>query len=285
MTPLQIFFAVLVHLLWGYQFVAIKVGLGEFPPLFFLTLRFVAIAALLLPFVETPKRKDYAAIAAISVFFGGLNFGLFYVGLGLGSGSVSAIAYQLATPFTVLLAWPLLAERPSLWSSAGVFLAFLGIVVIVAGPELSANAGPVLLVIGAALAFAVGNVMTKKLGPFDPLMLTGWSAFLTVPQVFVMSLLLEHGQWTTLVAADARGWLALAYTVLIGGIVGFGLWFWLIARCSMARVAPFGLLLPVFALISSVLFLGEHVTPKLIAGAVLAVSGVALTQVRSGRPA
>ena len=285
MTPIQIFFAVLVHLLWGYQFVAIKVGLGEFPPLFFLTLRFIAIAALLVPFVETPKRKDYAAIAAISVFFGGLNFGLFYVGLGLGSGSVSAIAYQLATPFTVLLAWPLLAERPSLLSSAGVFLAFLGIVVIVAGPELSANAGPVLLVIGAALAFAVGNVMTKKLGPFDPLMLTGWSSLLTVPQVFLMSLVLEKGQLTTLVAADARGWLALGYTVLIGGIVGFGLWFWLIARCSMARVAPFGLLLPVFALISSVTFLGEHVTPKLIVGAVLAVSGVALTQVRSGRPA
>jgi len=285
MTPIQIFFAVLVHLLWGYQFVAIKVGLGEFPPLFFLTLRFIAIAALLVPFVETPKRKDYAAIAAISVFFGGLNFGLFYVGLGLGSGSVSAIAYQLATPFTVLLAWPLLAERPSLLSSAGVLVAFLGIVVIVAGPELSANAGPVLLVIGAAFAFAVGNVMTKKLGPFDPLMLTGWSSLLTVPQVFLMSLVLEKGQLTTLVAADARGWLALGYTVLIGGIVGFGLWFWLIARCSMARVAPFGLLLPVFALISSVTFLGEHVTPKLIVGAVLAVSGVALTQVRSGRPA
>ncbi|MDB5654949.1 MAG: hypothetical protein JWQ94_2562 [Tardiphaga sp.] len=285
MTLLQLFCAVLVHLLWGYQFVSIKVGLGEFPPLFFLTLRFLAIAALLLPFVKTPKRGDFAAIAAISVFFGGLNFGLFYVGLGLGSGSVSAIAYQLATPFTVLLAWPLLAERPSLLSSAGVSLAFLGVVVIVAGPQLSANGLPVLLVIGSAFAFAVGNVLAKKHGPFDPLMLTGWSSLLTVPQVFLMSLLLEHGQLTTLVTADPRGWLALAYTVLIGGIVGFGLWFWLIARCSMARVAPFGLLLPVFAVIFSVLFLGEHVTPKLIAGAALAIAGVALTQLRLGHAA
>ena len=49
----------------------------------------------------------------------------------------------------------------------------------------------------------------------------------------------------------------------------------------MNRVAPFGLLLPVFALISSVLFLGERVTPKLIVGALLAISGVAITQVRS----
>ena len=48
----------------------------------------------------------------------------------------------------------------------------------------------------------------------------------------------------------------------------------------MGRVAPFGLLLPVFALMSSVLFLGDRMTPKLIAGGLLAISGVALTQVR-----
>ena len=100
-----------------------------------------------------------------------------------------------------------------------------------------------------------------------------------------MSLLLEQGQLASLVAADERGWLALAYTILIGGIVGFGLWFWLIARCSMGRIAPFGLLLPVFAMISSVLFLGDRLTPMLIAGGLLTISGVAITQVRtSARP-
>jgi len=98
--------------------------------------------------------------------------------------------------------------------------------------------------------------------------------------VMLMSLLLEYGQLASLVAADGRGWLALAYTIFIGGIVGFGLWFWLIARCSMNRVAPFGLLLPVFAVMSSVLFLGDRITPKLIAGALLAMSGVAMTQLR-----
>jgi len=106
-----------------------------------------------------------------------------------------------------------------------------------------------------------------------------------VPQVMLMSLLLEHGQLASLVTADGRGWLALAYTIFIGGIVGFGLWFWLIARCSMDRVVPFGLLLPVFALMSSVLFLGDPMTPKLIVGGLLAISGVAITQIRpAARP-
>src|SRR5579863_1032481 len=109
MSAIQIVFAVAVPLLWGYQFVAIKVGVTEFPPLFFLALRFLAIALLLVPFVERPTRQQFGPVAAISIFLGGLNFGLFYVGLGLGSGSMSAVAYQLAPPFTVLLAWPLLA--------------------------------------------------------------------------------------------------------------------------------------------------------------------------------
>jgi O-acetylserine/cysteine efflux transporter len=239
------------------------------------------MALLLVPFVKKPARQELSPVAAISIFLGGLNFGLFYVGLGLGSGSISAVAYQLATPFTILLAWPLLAERPSLITSSGVLLAFLGVVVLAAGPGLSANAIPILLVVGAALAFAVANVLTKRHGPFDPLMLTGWSSLFTVPQVMLMSFVLEDGQLTSLVTADEHGWLALAYTVFIGGIVGFILWFWLIARCTMGRVAPFGLLLPVFALISSALFLDEHITPTLIVGALLAISGVAITQVRS----
>ena len=112
MSAIQIVCAVAVPLLWGYQFVAIKVGVTEFPPLFFLALRFLAIALLLVPFVKGPTRQQFGPIAAISLFLGGLNFGLFYVGLGLGSGSMSAVAYQLATPFTVLLAWPLKAMSP-----------------------------------------------------------------------------------------------------------------------------------------------------------------------------
>jgi O-acetylserine/cysteine efflux transporter len=96
MSAIQIVCAVAVPLLWGYQLVAIKVT--EFPPLFFLALRFLAIALLLVPFVKKPRRQQFGPIAAISIFLGGLNFGLFYVGLGLGSGSMSAVAYQLATP-------------------------------------------------------------------------------------------------------------------------------------------------------------------------------------------
>jgi len=280
MPLIQVFCAVLVPLLWGYQFVVIKIGVAEFPPLFFLALRFLAIALLLVPVVKRPQRGQLGAIAAISVFLGTLNFGLFYVGLGLGSGSLSAIAYQLATPFTILLAWPLLGERPGALTLGGVLLAFAGVALLAAGPFDTANALPLLLVIGAAFSFALSNVLTKRQGPFDALMLMGWSSLFAMPQVMLMSLLLERDHLAHLGAADARGWLALAYTVFIGGIAGFGLWFWLIARWSMARIAPFGLLLPVFAMIASVIFLDEALTPQLALGGLITIAGVALTQFR-----
>src|SRR5262249_11692926 len=73
-----------------------------------------------------------------------------------------------------------------------------GVVVLAAGPGLTANALPLLLVVGAAFAFAMSNVLTKRYGPFDPLMLMGWSSLLTVPQVTLMSLLFNMDNWRAL---------------------------------------------------------------------------------------
>ncbi len=278
MSPFQMICAVLVPLLWGYQFVVIKLGLAEFPPLFFLGLRFLAMALLLIPFVARPTRRQLGPILAISVFLSALNFGLFYIGLGLGTGTVTAVAYQLATPFIILLSWPMLGERPSLRTATGVSLAFIGVAAASGG--ISVNAIASVLIAVSAFAYAFGNVLTKRYGPFNSLMLVAWMSLFSVPQIMITSLILERGQLLSFATADVYGWLALVYTVLFGGIVGFGLWFWLIAQCSMGRVAPFGLLMPVFATMSSVLFLGDRLTPMLVVGGLTALVGVAVTQRR-----
>jgi O-acetylserine/cysteine efflux transporter len=73
--------ALLVPLLWGIQFVAIKLGLSAFPPLFMAAMSFFLIALLLLPFVGVGSAKDIRGAAFISLSFGGLGFGLFFCGL------------------------------------------------------------------------------------------------------------------------------------------------------------------------------------------------------------
>ena len=89
MSALEVVAALLVALVWGVQFVTSKYGVDVFPQLLFVTLRFAAVGLLLLPFAGRPTRREIAAAAAISVFFGGLCFGLFFVGLHLGLAGLS----------------------------------------------------------------------------------------------------------------------------------------------------------------------------------------------------
>ncbi len=133
--------------------------------------------------------QQFGPVAAISVFLGGLNFGLFYIGLGLGSGK--HVGDRVSTRHALYHSAGLAAARGEAISHnvrrssdcirrcgrAG------------GGAWLVSNALPLLLVVGAAFAFAMSNVLTKRFGPFDPLMLMGWSSLLTVPKVTVMSLL------------------------------------------------------------------------------------------------
>jgi O-acetylserine/cysteine efflux transporter len=281
MSPIQIVCAVLVPLLWGCQFVVIKIGLATFPPLFFVALRFAVVAAILLPFVGRPTKSELGQIIVISVFMGGLNFGLVFVGLAGGSASIAGVAVQLWTPFTLILAWPLLGERPSTRVILGVILAFGGVALTVVEPNTSVKIVPTLFVVGSALAIAAGSVLTKRYGPFEPMKLMAWMSLFTVPQVLAASVVLEHGQFASLHTASAMSWVAFTYTVLLGAILGFGLWFWLIARCSMTRVAPFGLLQTVFAVAAGVIVLHEPLTATLVSGAVICIAGVAVTQIRS----
>jgi O-acetylserine/cysteine efflux transporter len=151
----------------------------------------------------------------------------------------------------------------------------------VAEPSASVKIVPTLLVIAAGFAWAVGSALTKRYGPFEPLKLMAWMSLFTVPQVMATSLVIEHGQLASLQMASLTAWLAFVYTILFGAVAGWGLWFWLIARCSMTRVAPFALLQTVFAVVAGVVFLREPLTPKLVAGAVICIVGVAITQSRS----
>ncbi len=281
MSPIQIACAVLVPLLWGVQYVVIKMGLAVFPPLFFVGLRFAAVSIILIPFVGFPTKRELGLFMLISVFIGGLNFGLVFVGLAHGLASVTGVANQLWTPFTLLLAWPLLGERPSMRVIMGVVIAFCGVVLTVVDPDVPVPVVPTILVVGSGLALATGTVLTKRYGPFEPMKLMAWMSLFTVPQVLGASAMLERGQIASLAAASFESWLAFTYTVFLGGIAGFSLWFWLIARCAVSRVAPFALLQTGFAVAAAVILLREQLTPALVAGAVICVAGVLVTQWRS----
>ena len=282
MSLLELAAALLVALLWGVQFVTSKVGLETIPPLLFVALRFATAAIILLPFAGRPSRRDVAAAAVVSIFFGGLSFGLFFSGLKLGSAELAAVVTQLMTPFTVLFAWPLAGERPSGRVLAGIAMAFGGVALALLDPGRSASAAAVLLVAGGAAAQGFGTVLIKRLRQFAPLRLIALMSLFAAPQLALASAFFERGQVAALRHAPLVAWLSLFYAVVFGAVGAFMLWFWLIGRLPLARVAPFALLQTVFAIAASVVFLGEPLSVTLVSGAVVCMAGVALTQVPSG---
>ena len=270
--------AILVAFLWGAQVTAVKIGGVEFPPILMVGMRFTIIAIILLPFVGLPKLPQMKKVFLIATVSGALHFGLLYCGIVRMSASTSAIVYQLATPFTVVLACLFLGEKILMHTIAGIVLAIVGVIIVMGGMGAGGELLGFVLVALAALVFACGTILTKKWGPFNPLAMNGWVAAFAAPELIFLSYMTEYKSWGSVMVASNHAWLALLYTAISGGLIGFALWYWLLSRHQVSKLTPFTLLVPVFAVLVSQLMLKESITYNLVIGGVIALIGVALCQ-------
>ena len=166
-------------------------------------------------------------------------------------------------------------ERLGLIRASGMAIAFLGVVLIAGAPGEHQTLLPVLAALGASLAWTLANFHVKRLDGHPGMMLNAWTALLAVPQLLLGSLLFEPTEWDRLQHFDLGTVATLIYSTVFVYVAGYGLWFWLLRRQPINRAVPFTLLVPVFGLGLSVLFLDEDLTRQFIAGAVLTITGVA----------
>lgn len=272
--------ALLVAFFWGAQVTAVKIGGAELPPILMVAMRYAIMALFLLPFLKNVKRQDFVPMITIATITGTLHFGLLYCGIARVDASTSAIIYQLSVPFTLVLAFALLGEVLRVRVLVGILLAFGGVLVLLAKPSESESSIGMLLVALAALAFAIGSVLTKRLGPLNPVALSAWTAVISAPQLLLWSFIQEGEHWAGVYTASAQAWWAVVYTALTGGLLGFGLWFWLLGRNSVQQLSPYLLLVPLFAIFISQIVLAEMADLRLIIGGALTLLGVTLCQLR-----
>ena len=277
MSPLDWTAALTVIFIWALNFVVAKVGVSEFPPLFLLALRFALVAVLLAPFLQ-PLRGAWKPMLSLSVVLGGLHFGLLFVGLQEVDAGPAAIAIQLTVPFSAILAWIVYRERMGVWQIAGLVIAFTGVYALAGDPVRSLNPFYFGLVVGGALAWAVANILIKRLVAVRPIVVNGWLALMAAPQLFVMSALLETGQWRALAEAGWRGWGAIIYMAVAASIIAYGLWYYLLGKYEVNRVVPLTLLAPVLAVFLAIVILKEPLTLNIVIGGAVTISGVAMIQ-------
>ena len=275
MKPLDFAAALAVILIWAMNFIVGKVAVGQIPPNLLLALRFALVAVLLSPFLRPPG-KSWALIVAMSVVLGGLHFGLLFMGLRGVDAGLAAIAIQLSVPFSLLLATIFYRERAGVLQYAGIVVAFIGVYMLGGDPTTAPSVTHLLMVVTSAFAWALANIIIKRIGAINIFVLNAWFTVFALPQFLIASLLLEHGQVQALADADWRGWGGIVFMAVGASIIAYGLWYYLIRKYEVNRVVPLMLLAPVLAVFLAVLILDEPLTARIILGGIVTLSGVAM---------
>ncbi len=288
----DILLAVVIMLTWGMGVVVAKAGMAHFPPILLMALRFALAAACLVWFFRPPwgslRGIFWAAFVGVT-----LQSSLTFAGLQGIDASTLALLLNLEAPFGVLIAWLWLRDRINLRQFLGIVLGFIGTVIIVGEPRLSGSLTHVLLVIGGALTFSLGQVMVKRLGsadgnkskPIGGFVVLTWLAVMATPQLFIASILFESAQIKTMLTASAAQWSAVLYLGMVMTALGYALWYRLLGIYPVSSMMPFLLLVPVSTVAGGILFLHERLTANMLIGGLITIAGVVIINLRSRSPA
>jgi O-acetylserine/cysteine efflux transporter len=230
-------------------------------------------------FFVGPPKAAIGVVVSFGFVLGVVQFGLLFFAIHIGMpAGLSSLVIQMQVFFTIALAYFILNERPTTWQVVGGCVAVVGVGVIAIWKAKDTAFAPFMLVLGAALAWAVANIITKRAGRINMLPFIVWASLVAPLPLFTLSLLIEgpdavasallHPTWTSV---GAIAFLAYPTTVL-----GFSLWNRLLSRYPAAMVAPFGLLVPMAGIMSTSLLLGEPFGAVETAGSMLVMAGLAL---------
>jgi O-acetylserine/cysteine efflux transporter len=270
--------ALAVVLVWGTNFVVIRLGLNALPPLFFATLRFVFVFAPAALFLPKPK-VAWSNLALYGLCIGLIQFGLLFIAMnGHISPGLASLVVQMQVFFTIGLSMLRSGERIKPHQMAAFALAIAGMGVIAAHNGQGTTILGVGLVLTAAMGWALGNQAGREAGPVNMLAYVVWAALFAVPPLLALSLLLEGP------AAIAAGihratlttWAAVAYQSAGNTMFGYACWAWLLSRYPAATVAPMSLLVPIVGFAASATILGEPLPMWKIGATALIMAGLAV---------
>jgi drug/metabolite transporter (DMT)-like permease len=284
-VPLAVVVWLVLCLIWGSTWLFIKLGLADLPPVSFAGLRFVVASAVLWGIVAVrrsplPKGSRAWAYLALTGFLAfSLNYGLLFWGEARTSSGLAAVLQATIPAFGLVVAHVLLPnDRMTLPKVIGVALGIGGVVVIfgdratLAGPD--ALRGGLAIVCGA-FAVALSNVLVKaRGGAYDPVILAAVQMTFGLVPLVAAGYALEGSplafRWTPRAVAS------LLYLALVGSVVAFLLFYWLLRRMDVTKVLLISLVTPVLAVALGAAVLHERLGARAFLGAALILGGVFL---------
>lgn len=278
--------ALCVVVVWGLNFVAMKVGLRDFTPFQLGAARYLVAAFPLVLLVRRPQ-VAWRWLLLYGLTQGVGQFGFLFCAMQVGmSAGLASVLLQTQVFITAVLSFVLLGERAGRALQLGLLLACAGLLCFALNylaPGGGAGAttfwGFVLNLCAAAM-WASSNIVIRKAREhspdMDPLGFVVWSCLVPVLPFAALSWWQDPPElrWHWL-QAPLLAWAAVAYLAWMASVLGYALWTRLLQRHPANRVAPFSLGVPVVGLSAGMLLLGEGITPWQWGGITLVVMALA----------
>jgi O-acetylserine/cysteine efflux transporter len=282
MRPIHILLALCTALIWGTNFVAIKLSYESFTPFALLFVRFLLTTFPAIFFVRKPK-SSWINIFYLALFLWVGQFSFLFVGMYLGaSPGLAPLLMQSQTIFTLILSIFYLNHKPTLGEVIGISVATLGVVGIVYERFVGGSFLGYAMIIPAAICVSVSNIQFSKLKHPEehPLALITWSSLFTTPVMLGLAFVFE-GPFAVYDSLTSLTWTSTSstlYTIYFSTLIAASLWAFLLKHYNPSIVVPFTLLIPVFAMVSSLLILNEEYSLYSLASSGLILLGLAINQ-------
>jgi len=278
--------------IWGSTWLFIKLGLEDLPPFTFAAIRFIIAVAIVFSIIRIrglalPRaRSDWILLAVTGILSFGFNYGLVFWGEQYITSGLAALLQATTPAFGLVFAhFNLPGERLSWTRIGGVVLGVCGVAVVfsnqlaVAGRQ--ALAGCVALLL-SSIFVAYSNVLVKKHGKnLNPAIMTAGQMLFGLLLLLAVSITLEGNplryHWTPMAV------IALLYLAIVGSVIAFLLYYWLILNMDVTKSMLIALVTPVVAVILGMIVLNEEFGWRTLAGGAMIMLGIAFIVVRKNR--
>ncbi|MBH0130317.1 DMT family transporter [Salinibacterium sp. NK8237] len=266
---------------WGSSYFVTRQFLPLDYPLWGAVLRALPAGLILLALARTLPRGSWRWK---SVVLGALNVGAFFILIYVASqllpSSIASTIMATSAAMLMLIAWPLLGERPALLSLLGAVLGFTGVGVMVMGGVGSIDPLGVAASLAAMMMSSLGFVLTKRWGSEQKVLaVTSWQLIAGGILVLPFAIIVE-GNIPTM---DAPAAISFAYVSIIATAIAYAAWFGGLRHLPAGTVGLVGLLNPVTGVLLGVMLASEHFGPQQALGILLVLVGMALGKKRGVR--
>jgi len=277
---------VVLTLVWGMNWIVMKYGLVYAHPVIYNIERTLIAIVVLFAFMlydgRPLKPESWVAVIVTGFFQTTINFGATTMALaGGGAGRTSVLVFTM--PFwTLLMAWPVLHERVRGAQWLAVFLALIGLVLVVEPWQWEGELEPKLWAALSGFGWAAGSVSTKYFQRgqrLDMLNLIAWQMVAGIVPICAIPFFhpFPATQWTGVYIA------ALCYAGVVATAIGFLLWTMILMWLPAGTASLNMFAIPVIALISSMIIFGERLTVEEWLGIAAIGAGLVIVSVRAWR--